>query len=239
MESNELIWTPKLIIDLIDKVIWPATIIFLGVRFRASISNTLKSFFSKNTLTEFSASLSGVAAKFAADKQSVESSEKVSLLPSELPEGMTLESVKAKQSNDTTEYSEFLLGSMREHLSALNLSDNDAIELLLKEASILRSTIHFGEISRVLFRSQFDILESIANQNGHISKINFQRYFEKQKNSLPEAFSGWDWIKYAAFPVSSGLITDDGDNYRITIYGSSYIKFLSKYPQLIENLPKL
>lgn len=65
---SELIctWTPTLIVELIKNLVWPIVVLLIGIGFHNKISAAIRFFFSKNTVSELSASTTGLSAKFVA-----------------------------------------------------------------------------------------------------------------------------------------------------------------------------
>jgi len=129
-------WTPQLIVELIKTVIWPIVVIIIGFKFRSRIGETLIEFFSKNNLSSFKASATGVEAQFnAVSKQASEAKENSSN-SSNMPENMSLEAIVKRHEGSSTLISEESYNSIKAHLSALKLKDKDQIELLSKEVAI-------------------------------------------------------------------------------------------------------
>lgn len=239
MEEQICNWSPQLIIDLINAVIWPFTVLVIGLRFRSGIYESIQSFFSKNNVSEVSATASGITARFIAAKQSSEATEVKGTKEISLPEDMSAEAVKNRHDQDKTEYSEKLYEDIKIHLSALNLSQEEEIELLAKETSLLQSALRYFDINKVLFRSQFDLFSIMANNSGYINQEEAQHNFLQFKNIAGDALSNWDWTKYIAYPMSSGLITYEDNKYKLTELGKSYVDFMSRRPQLVDELAKL
>lgn len=84
-----------------------------------------------------------------------------------------------------------------------------------------------------------NLFSKMANNGGYISADDVQRYFVSIKESAGEGLSGWDWIKYLSYPVSAGLISSSGDGYSLNVLGSSYVAFMSRNPQFVDELAKL
>ncbi|MEQ4976028.1 hypothetical protein ABN097_17230 [Enterobacter cloacae] len=238
MEELTCKWSPQLIVELIKSVAWPVVVILIGIGFRSKISQVIHTFFSKNSVSEFSASVSGVSAKFTAAKQS-ETLETANSTATNLPNNISIKALQARHELERTEFSEELYQSIKTHLSVLNVTHEESIELLAQELSLSQSFLRYFEITKVLFRSQFDFFQFIANKDGCISEKEALLYFEKVKECFSDAFSDWDLVKYIAYPVSNGVLVIEGDNFIITTMGRSYINFMSRNPQLIDGLVKL
>ncbi|MAD89365.1 MAG: hypothetical protein CMK64_06635 [Pseudoalteromonas sp.] len=230
-------WTPQTLVELVKAVIWPLTIIILGFRFKSGISESLQRFFARNSVSEVSASTNGISAKFVAEKQASELKE--SVISMTLPESMALESIKEQHDRAHTEFSETLYQHVKSHLEALKLEPLEQVELLSREVSLLQSSARYHEIGKVLFRSQFNLLNNVIVNDNFITKNEVQSYFEQNKNHVGDAFREWDWIKYVSYLITSGLLIDHEGGYKLTQVGRSYVKFMSRNPQFIDDLGKL
>ncbi|EKF9628506.1 hypothetical protein O1C60_003783 [Vibrio cholerae] len=230
-------WTPQILVELVKAVIWPLTIIVLGFKFKAGILESMKRFFSRNNVAEVSASVTGFSAKFVAEKQVSEVKESTSSMI--LPDNMTLEAVRERHDKSHTEFSETLYQNIKSHLDALKLEPAEQVELLSREVSLLQSGIRYFDISKVLFRSQFNLLINVGTGENFILKSDVKNHFDEVKAHVGDAFNEWDWIKYVSYLVASGLLIDHNDGYQLTQVGTSYVKFMSRNPQLIDELGKL
>lgn len=239
MEKFACTWTPQLIVELIKSVVWPLTLLLIGLKFRSGLFESVRNFFSKNSVSEVSASASGVSAKFVAAKQSTESKESSGTSSVSLPENMSAESIRKRHEQNKTDFSEELYKAIKTHLLALELSPEEEIEILAEEASQLQSAVRYFDINKILFRSQFDLFSIMSNNSDYASKEDIQSHFLEVKKFVGEEFIDWDWIKYISYPVSSGLLCDEGDGYRLTTLASSYVSFMSRNPQLVDELAKL
>ncbi|EKO3969587.1 hypothetical protein EF707_10085 [Vibrio fluvialis] len=230
-------WTPEVLVELVKAVIWPLTIIILGFKFKTGISESLKRFFSRNNVAEVSASATGISAKFVAEKQVSEVKESTSSMA--LPDNMTLEAIRVSHDKSHTEFSETLYQNIKSHLDALKLEPLEQVELLARDVSLLQSGMRYFEISKVLFRSQFNLLISASTDSNFILKSDVKSHFEEVKAHVGDAFNEWDWIKYVSYLITSGLMVDHNDGYQLTQVGASYVQFMSRNPQLIDELGKL
>ncbi|OYD24986.1 hypothetical protein [Oceanimonas baumannii] len=239
MEDPICNWTPQLIVELIKNVAWPIVVLVIGVRFRGDVSAAIRKFFTRNTVSEVSATTSGVSAKFVAAKQSSETLETAGSNSVSLPKNMGIEAIRERHLQQKTEFSEDVYSAINTHLSALNISDPEKTELLMRELSLLQCAIRYFDINKVLFRSQFNLFSIMANNAGYIAKEDAHRIFISAKEAVRDGLLEWDWIKYIAYPVSNGLMSEDGDGYKLTPLGKSYVAFMSKNPQLVDDLAKL
>jgi hypothetical protein len=232
-------WTPQLIVEILKVATWPLTVLILGFGIRLKFADSIRSFFTKNSVSEVSATTTGISAKFIAAKQSSESTELSGNTSVSLPESMNLETLNSRFERNKTEFSEELYEAINTHLRALKLQPEKEKELLMKELSILQSALRFSEVSKVLFRSQFNLFSNMATNNDCISKDDVQRHFHSIQGSVGDAFGGWDWIKYVSYPVSSGLMVNESAGYKLSKFGKSYVEFMSRNPQLVDELLKL
>lgn len=232
-------WTPELIVSLVKELAWPIVVLILGFRFRASLSQAISNFFKKNQVSELTASTGGVTAKFREAQQNAEIKDKSASKSTELPEGADYQALIEKHKTSATLLSDQLYEAVQHHLKALNISDEEKIVLLSKEAAILQAAIRFIAVSKVLFRSQFDLFNYRMSDGAIISQEDVRDYFEKLVNSLPEGYEGWDVYKYMAYPVDSGLVQVVDGGYELTILGKSLVQFMRKNPSAIDELAKL
>ncbi|MCK0554769.1 hypothetical protein KFO32_17145 [Pantoea ananatis] len=239
MEDFTCYWSPKLIVELIKSISWPLVVLIIGLKFRNRINNVMHYFFSKSTISEISATATGVSAKFVATKQSVESLENPVSNTGNLPLNLSVDAIKQIHNDNKTKFSEELYQLITEQVSSLDISTEDKIELLSRELSIHQSYIRYFTINKVLFRSQYNLFSYMAENEDYINKEDVYNHFHSSKEKAPSEFTGWDFIKYIAYPVSSKILQEDSKGYRLTSFGKSYIVFMSKNPQLIDELTKI
>ncbi|APR67462.1 hypothetical protein CN03_11300 [Thalassolituus oleivorans] len=239
MDSQICSWTPELVVELIKNVAWPIVVLLIGFRFRSGISESLRTFFNRNTVSEVSASASGVSAKFVAAKQTSETLETAGSNAVNLPKTMGVEAIRERHELHKTEFSEELFKAIKTHLSALEITVEEKLDIMARETSLLQSAIRYFDINKVLFRSQFNMFSIMASNSGFISKEDAETNFQSIKELVGEALNDWDWIKYSSYPVSNGIIRQESDGYKLTELGKSYVSFMSKNPQLVDELAKL
>ena len=157
-EITTAIWTPEIIVNLVGELAWPITIVILGWRFRSGIIDAVSNFFNKNNVSEISATATGVTAKFKEAQQSAEIKGNTSK-QADLPDGASFEELKERQTKNSTEFSLELYNHIKNHVASLDINDEDKIELLSKELSLLQAGLRFFGINKVLFRSQFDLFK--------------------------------------------------------------------------------
>lgn len=233
------IWTPDQIVELVKATAWPLIVLLIGIRFKSSLFENLKGFFSKNSISKISAGSAGVSAEFVAIKQVIEAREGAGKSPMSLPDHMNAAAIKARHESNKTELSEELYKAIKTHLVALALSSEDQIDLLCEELSIMQSAIRYIDFNKVMFRSQYNLFSVMANNGGNMSESEIQRYFASARFAAGEGLSDWDWIKYLAYPSSVGLISSSGEGYSLSVLGKSYVAFMARNPQFIDELAKL
>lgn len=239
MQDLTCTWTPQLIVEILKVAVWPLTLLILGFGIRVKFSDSIRSFFTKNTVSEVSASTTGISARFVAARQSSESKELSGSNSVPLPESMSLEALNARYEQNKTEFSEEQYGAIRTHLNALNLSPEEETELLIKELSISQCAVRYFDINKILFRSQFNLFSIMTENNNYISRDDVKQHFSYIQNNVGYALTDWDWVKYVAYPVSNGLMVNEGFGYKLSKFGKSYVEFMSRNPQLIDELSKL
>lgn len=232
-------WSPNLIVELVKNIAWPVVALFIGLSFRIRIFDVIRSFFTKNTVSEISATITGLSAKFITAQESAKALEMSSANSAYLSENLSAEAIKERHDRFKTEYSEELYQSILKHALSLNIDNKEKIDILSREVSLYQSTIKYLDVNKVLFRSQYDLFFKIKIIGGCISKEDIIAHFDKIKNENTKAFADWDWITYIAYPVSNGIIYEEDNFFKLTSMGKSYIAFMSKNPQLIEELSKL
>lgn len=231
-------WSPALIVELLKVIAWPLTVLLLAVRFRTPLVEGARKFFAKRSLTEVSAGATGISAKFEPDRQVAHSAETGTARTTALPQSMTLESIRKNHTDYETEFSRDLYTAITNHLSALNLAPDAAIELLAKDNSLLQAALRFYEINRIIFRSQYDFLTTLMTSGQAASMDVIGRHFKELQAREP-MYAAWDVVKYLAFLIESRLIAETNGAYSITPFGASYLTFMRKNLQLVEALTKL
>lgn len=239
MEQPLCNWTPQLIVELIKGVIWPIVVIIIGFRFRTRIGETFKEFFSKNNLSSFKASATGVEAQFNAITKQTSKATENSNNSSNMPENMSLEAINKRHTESSTLMSEESFKSIKAHLSALQLEDKEQIELLSKEVAIQHTERIYTYINKAIFRSQFDLLNRMKSSELYISNLDLENHFNEIRKAAGEGLLSWDWIKYISYLVSSNLIISNADGYQLTDLGKSYLEFMFRNPSLIHELTSL
>lgn len=232
-------WTPAVIVELVKAVAWPLVILLIGMRFKGDIKSVFKGLFKGSTVTELSASASGITAKFEALKQASEASDSRAPNVSALPESMSLEAIKARQATQETEFSRELETALRRHLSALQIGDDEKLDLLYKELAQFQSITRYLFISRVMFRSQYELFRHLRQRNDGMSERELQEYFESINLKSGGGLAGWDHVKYLAYPASNGVIEVKEGRYHLSAVGRSYVQFMEASPQLVNELSAL
>ncbi|WP_039045941.1 hypothetical protein [Plesiomonas shigelloides] len=252
MDVNACSWEPKYIVELIKSVAWPLLLLVLIFPFKGQLNKLLLNFLGRLKISEFSLGPTGATIKL--EQQAVSnrtlsamienyvpdtvSTEKVSN-SSSLPDDMSAAAIKNKQRDSQTQYSNVIFEAVKDHVSLMDITSDEKIDLLSREVSLLQSAVRYIEVNKVIFRSQFNLLYKINHNGGCISNDTLIEHFNEIKNRNKEVFDTWDYIKYISYLVTVNLISSNNDNYTITVFGSSYLTFMSKNPQMIEGLNKL
>lgn len=231
-------WTPEIIVGLVKEIAWPIVVLVIGVRVKGSVIDVVKGFFSKNNVTEVSAGTNGVTAKFQAAQQSTgtKDAQNKSI---ELTDNSNYEAIVKIHEDQSTEFSLGLYENIKKHIESLNITEAEKVDLMCKEASLLRSALGFQDISKVLFRSQFDLFSNWMNGDSKITDTDINEYFQKIKDDNPTSYEGWDTIKYMAYPVTCGAVEYKDGAYVLTKLGEAYVQFMRNNPANIDELSKL
>lgn len=182
---------------------------------------------------------SGVSAKFAPIEQKIESPEITTNTTSALPNHSTKDQVIKRHNEMTTEYTKWLKQRAKQHLDSFDMKNEEKVDLLLTETSLLQAGTEYIEVNKVLFRSQYNLLESQFYPDKIVTQFNINDYFSELREKDPEGFGPWDSLKYMSYLIEAGLIQAGGSGYILTMFGSSYISFMKKSINLVDRLIKL
>ena len=238
ISQHLLAWTPDVIVKLIGEIAWPIAILLIAWRFKDGITAGINNLLTGNKVTEVSIGASGITAKLEASKQEAGSIKPTKEIAS-LPEGMDAESVRRIQTEKATQYSLELMGGVKNHVDALNISDLEKIEILISEVSLLMAAQNFTYVSSTLFLSQYNLFNKQFYAENIISKEDIENYFQEVKASTPSGFGDWDADKYLEYPLSVNLIEPYENGYRLTKFGMSFIIFTRNNPILLDHMAKL
>lgn len=231
-------WSPKYIVELFKYISWPIVSVILAILFKTFFHKIGHNLFRGTRISELTLGTSGATAKF--EKGQDVSGKNISTVSlASLPDGMSADAIRARQLEYQTEYSELMFDSVNKHVSMMNVSDNEKIELLARDVSLLQCAMKYIEVNRVIFRSQYNLLGVMVHSSGVLSSSDVDNYFSLIKAGKPEDFSTWDSIKYISYLVGVGLIVSEGEQYKITVFGRSYLVFMSKNPQMVDGLNKV
>jgi len=229
-------WTPDSIVGLISALAWPLSVLVLGLIFKGSIKDFLNKLISGGNVSEVSAGASGVTLRFQATKQSEKAKKDYNF---ELPQHQSIESIRARQEEFRTEASEEMRESIQAHISALDLDPAEAIELLVTDLSLVHSAVAYLDTNKAIFRSQFDLLNALATLDDGMDRQEIESYFNSVKTNNSEVFRDWDTNTYLSYLSSKNLISEVEGTYSSTKYSRSYVKFMNKKPEYINELSKL
>lgn len=241
MEKNptnlDFIWTPESIISMVDILAWPVVVLSGIVILKSNVIPVLRAFFKKNRMSELSVGTSGAHAKFQASQE--QPSEEVKKVASTIEVTSNHKNIIKQQDSNSSELSKNIAEMVKAQAVGLDVSDIEKIEMLSTEVGLLKVAIACYDINKAIFRSQYDLLNNWLGDGSSITQEQVVAYFEEQVKKNNSAFTGWDYIKYISYLISSGLIEHDGSNYKLTVIGNAYIKFMRKNPQHIASLVSL
>lgn len=235
--QEAVVWTPEVIVDLLGEIAWPVVIIIIAWSFKGSIASVIKSFLNLNNPTEVSICASGVTAKFETSKQT--ESAKIQKPNISLPEGQDAESIKQQHTEQSTKFSLELLKNIQDHVANLELNDQEKIELLSTEVSILKANLIYIDITKVLFLSQYNFFNKYFYPKNVVTKENIDKYFKEIKANNEEGYGDWDVDKYLAYPLSVNLIEEYEDGYRLSKLGTSYVIHVRNNPGYLDYLARM
>lgn len=207
--------------------------------FKGGISSGIQNLFSKRGLKEFRAGGSGLTAIFEAEKQETADSEEIARSAVFLPPGQAYEDLQARHEAQETSHSRRLYENVRAHIDALSISEDRKVDLLSKEVSLLQASLQWLDLTKVLFRSQFDLFSKLRDSEESIKAAGVEGYFRNIASTSPSAFQKWDYTKYLAYPVSAGLIEYKDGSYQLTDFGKSFVDFMRMNPKLIDELAEM
>lgn len=230
-------WSPEIIVDLIGEIAWPLVILIIFWKFKESIMSGLKNFFENNNPIEVTVGAGGVSAKFETSKQTESAKLPMPLDP--LPEGQNAESIKKLHTERSTLYSLEVLDRVKNHLSQLTINDQEKVELLSTEVSILQSYLQYIDITTVLFLSQYDLFNKYFYPQNIVTHEEIQNYFNDVKSLHQEAYENWDLEKYIAYPIAAHLIMKCEEGYKLTNLGTSYVMHIRNNPGFLDYLAKI
>ena len=230
-------WSPETIVNLISELAWPIVILFIAWYFKGSIQTGIGKFFNRNNLTELSVGAGGITAKIVS-KQETELI-KNETLTEPLPEGMDAESIRERHIEQATSYSLELLKAVENHTSKLDVENEEKIEILCSEVSLLQAYGKYMDITLVLFQTQYKLFNEYFYPNIIISKDDIVNYFEQVKGSMPDYYIDWDAEKYLTYPLAIDLIELCDGGYKLTKLGSSYVIYIRNNPGYLSYLSNM
>jgi len=232
-------WTPELIVDLIEKAAWPVVVLILGWHFKGKIISVISSFFGNADVKEVSVGPSGITTKFDTTRQSEKIKGPIRDEVSELQDNADLKTMKEKQKANSTPYSEKLYDDFNAQLEKLKIDDNEKIEILTRDLSLSQVGLRFALINKVLFRSQYDLFSEMYSNNDGVSEQYIKLYFYNLIKNASDVWSGWDWSMYISYPVRVGLVEFKEEKYILTTVGTSYVSYMKRNVDFVNDLTKL
>lgn len=232
-------WTPELLVALVGEIVWPITILLIGWRFRGGISDALTNFFSRNEVSEFSASATGLTAKFTSIQEQAKSFEGGAYASNSLPDGMDYESIMELHEKHETEFSKLLKDENDRHVGLFDIGDAEKINLLTEELSLYQSAMRYIDINKALFRSQYNLFSEIMYEETEVSVSELEDFLKACNEVTDGALEGWDYVKYMSYPLSNGIVEHCESGFKLTSLGRSYVHFMKRNLKLVDELPKL
>jgi len=230
-------WTPEIIVNLISEIAWPIVVLLVAWNFKDSIVSGLKNFLDSNNPTEVSVGASGLTAKFEASKQTDLVKTPKTIDP--LPEGQDAESIKKIHIERSTQYSLEILEKVREHVARLDLNDEDKIELLSTEVSLLQANLNYIDITTVLFISQYNLFNKYFYPQNILTNEEIEHQFKEVKTLHEVGYQDWDMTKYIAYPLSANLIEECDNGYKLTNFGMSYVMHVRNNPIFLDYMANM
>lgn len=232
-------WTPEIFTEFLKAIIWPITVIVLAIYYRSGLTKTIINFLERNNVKELKAGSGGISATFEKADQNIKSIDLANSGNSVSLEHDSFEAIQKKHTESKTEFSEILLSSIRKHVDSLGIDDSQKIELLTTEVSLLQSAIQFFQVNKAIFRSQYELLSEEVYGRECVTVETMKRYFKDVQQSYPEGLGEWDYVKYLSYPLSVGLLISSDDGYKLSKFGKSYIDFMRRNIQFIDELSNL
>jgi len=227
----------ELVVDAVGRVVWPVTVVVIGLMFRTRISSAVTEFLGRASLRELRAGGSGFSATFEARKQVAADREGgPTQRPMPLSPGQTYGELKQIQDAKATPDSERLYRQIATYVDALGIDENSKVDFLTKEVAILYTSLRTLDVARAIFRSQFDLLADLRDENDTLSSKEAQQRFIQVVSDSPYAFVAWDYVKYLSYLISTNLIEYKAGTYLLTPFGVSFVDVMRANPRLIKDL---
>ena len=232
-------WTPELIVGLVNALAWPLTVIVVALSLRLFLGKSFRNLFSESKVSEFSVSKAGISTKFVANKQTIEGIGSSTNRAISSAERDDVDVVRENQQLASTEYSEDIFRTVNLQLDRFPISKEDKLELIARDYSLIQCALQYNNVKTALFRSQYDLLRKIQDNTNSLLSYELEQYVQDVLDSNPKSYPGWDFQSYAAYLVSTGLIVEDAKEYRLTKFGRSFVTYMSRNPQFVDQLSRL
>ncbi|WP_274015919.1 hypothetical protein [Vibrio parahaemolyticus] len=229
-ESYNLVFTAAQIVELAKIFAWPATTIILALVFRNKISSAFNGFFQKNNVTELSTPVGTL--KFSQTESAVE----LQAESSNVEMTKDYESVVKYQNENESKYTRALLKNYQLYRQSYNVSDATALVTAEKALAITVAHNVYGNINRMIYKSQLVYLQKMYKQDSNIVSIeDLEQYYSSVRPHSP-LFENVTSEQYVSFLIGQGLVQVSGTNYELTDFGESYVEYMNKYPNLVLSL---
>ena len=116
--------------------------------------------------------------------------------------------------------------AIQTEVGQLKITDQQAIELLLRGVAMARIEIDFNRISSNIFGSQLGLLVQISGSSQGIQRLKADAIFADAQKQNPEVHGGQSTDEWLHYLLSTNLVTFQNDRLDITQYGKDFLKHL-------------
>lgn len=107
--------------------------------------------------------------------------------------------------------------------------NSDAVKVLVRYLATTQLIVKFEELYRIVYGSQIYLLKaSNENRPGGLLKGFVENHFSQVQKVHAPAFDDWNADSYVKFLLSSNLLLKDGDFYKITILGVTFLEWITR-----------
>lgn len=110
----------------------------------------------------------------------------------------------------------------------LKSSDQDKIDMLVRNIAHLQIVNHFESIYNAIFGSQLRLLEHLLTLNKNTATTNIiVDFFEKAKLDNPDTYKNKNFSEWIDFLLNFKLIENNEDKWTITKEGKGFIRYIN------------
>lgn len=227
-------WKPDQMVEFANVLAWPIASLIIVILLRGKLTGIVKDFFISNRVSEVKAG--AVSAKFVQSEQIENPSVTLPRSQSSTQVNDGYQAIIERQNKCETKYSEQLRSSLTLQMKSLNIAPDKEADLLKKEISLIQASQSFTSFNRVLYRSQYDLFVLTKKQGSKISIQETSNYFSSKKMLYPSVFGSTDLNQYLSYPLRMGVIEKFDGYYKLTEYGESYVEYMDRNFNLIDEL---